>query len=93
MNCSNNEPERGCERMPKVAKEHPLIARMKYDAALRGISDKEIATAMRRTERCLSSRKNEPEKFLLGELEIIAKKLKITITIGPDGTVSATSDL
>ena len=43
--------------------EHPLIARIKYDAALRGISDKEIAAAMRRTERCLSSRKNEPEKF------------------------------
>lgn len=90
---TTKKPERGCERMSKVAKEHPLIARIKYDAALRGISDKEIAAAMRRTERCLSSRKNEPEKFLLGELEIIAKKLKITITIGPDGTVSATSDL
>ena len=47
MNCSNNEPERGCERMPKVVKEHPLIARMKYDAALRGISDKEALGGVR----------------------------------------------
>ena len=47
MNCSNSEPERRGERMPKVAKEHPLIARIKYDAALRGISDKEALGGVR----------------------------------------------
>ena len=44
---TTKKPERECERMSKVAKEHPLIARMKYDAALRGISDKEALGGVR----------------------------------------------
>jgi len=53
------------------------------------LSREELASAIRMTPRNLQNRKNKPDMFQLGELEKMAKKLKITITIGPDGTVRA----
>lgn len=75
--------------MATKTRTHPLIALMRYRMDLMGISPEELAAAIRMTTRCLGNRKNEPEMFRLHELEKMAKKLKITITIGPDGSVKA----
>ena len=68
---------------------HPLVAFIDYRMDITGTSREELASAIRMTPRNLQNRKNKPDMFQLGELEKMAKKLKITITIGPDGTVRA----
>ena len=73
----------------KKVRVHPLVAFIDYRMDITGTSKEELASAIRMTPRNLQNRKNKPDMFQLGELEKMAKKLKITITIGPDGTVRA----
>lgn len=69
----------------KTVKKHPFIAKMECEAGIRGISDAELAVAMRISESTYLRRKSNPSDLSVGELMRLAKKLKMEITITADG--------
>lgn len=58
---------------------HPLIIRMDYEMKMRGVSDEEMATALRIKLRTLQDRRKHPERFKLPELERMEAKLKVPL--------------
>ena len=68
-------------------KVHPFIARMQYEADIRGISDEELAAAMQISESALHLRKDQPNDLSVGELIGLAKKLDVKIIITASGNV------
>lgn len=71
--------------MPKP-KMHPLSAKIKSEMDIKGITNEEIAIAMRKDVRTYANRKKKPEYYSVKELQAITKKLKITVTI-KDGEI------
>lgn len=67
-----------------VNKRHPVVAKIDYEASIRGLSCEDIATVLHVSRDTYYHRKNNPKNFSVAELMRLAKKFKWTVIIDGD---------
>ncbi len=65
-----------------------LTATIEYSRILRGYTDSDVARIMGTSEQTARRRRADNSAFTLRELERLAKKLGIRITVSPNGTTA-----
>lgn len=70
-----------------------LIDMIDYQAKRKKYTIDQMAVIIRAKPNTYFKRKHKPEMFRVYELQQIAKKLNITISIQPDGTVKAEGEI
>ncbi len=57
-----------------------VLASVEYNAKIRGVSDAELSLWARFSGRTLERRRKNPANITLGELDSIAKKMRVPVT-------------